>query len=331
MKRILIAALAASLLVTGLTACGKKKDESLDYSSSRVLYTDTDAADSDSEDTEAETDEASDTKSKDEKTSDSDKKADSKKESSKAESKKSESKASAAASASASSKKVKTYAVGSTKPSSSAAPASSKAASTAAPSSETTSSEKSSSTSSETETDKAAQTDTEAEAQTDTAANSDADSETDAPDDVKPVTADYDLRLNTGEIYIDLGDDIDFVTDKLGEAVSVTTVGACLGGGEIKLYSYSDDGFDITAYPTDETNSDYKFATITITAADVNTERGVHLGMPIDEALKLYGSDYETLGAATYKYKDANGSYIMISADNDIVSEIVISKDTTAM
>ena len=323
MKRILIAALAATIVLTGLTACGSKKDAERDYDdTSRVLYTDNDTeTEEDTEETETEKD----SEKKDEKkSSDSDKKKD--ESSKKSESKKSESKKSdsskAASSKAASSKKVTTYNTNS---------ASKKTASSAAASSNNSSEAASSEKTSSDETDTAAQTDTDtntdsAAADTETETDSEA---TDTAADAEPVTVENDLRLSTDGIYVDLNDDMDFVLENLGEADNVTTAGACLGGGDIKLYTY--DGFEITAYPKSADSEDYIVASIKLTDSSVETERGVHIGTPIEEALNAYGKDYETLGASTYKYKTSDGSYIMISAEDDVVAEIIISLDTTTL
>ena len=316
MKRLLIATLAATLVLTSLTACGKK-DAERDYETSRVLYSDND--------TETETDETETDETKEVVTTDSDTSSDKKdKESSKASSKSSSKEASSkAASSKAASSKTTTSKAASSAASRTAA--SSAARTSSAPTSSVTSSENTSSK--DTETDTAASTDTELLTDTDTA------SETDTATTDSDVIADVfdpesDLRFSYGSSYIDLHDNIETVVAMIGEPDSISTVGNCLGG-EIKLYSYASMGFEINAYPTDDDS--FEVGSIRILTSDVKTEKNVTIGSPIEDMINAYGSGYTALGASTYKYADIDGNYLMIAADDDYVSDIIISVDTTGM
>ena len=326
MKRLLIATLAATLVLTSLTACGKK-DAERDYETSRVLYSDND--------TETETDETETDETKEVVTTDSDTSSDKKdKESSKASSKSSSKEASskAASSKAASSKTTASKAASSKTTTSKAASSdasrtavSSAARTSSAPTSSVTSSENTSSKDSETDT--AASTDTELLTDTDTA------SETDTATTDSDVIADVfdpesDLRFSYGSSYIDLHDNIETVVAMIGEPDSISTVGNCLGG-EIKLYSYASMGFEINAYPTDDDS--FEVGSIRILTSDVKTEKNVTIGSPIEDMINAYGSGYTALGASTYKYADIDGNYLMIAADDDYVSDIIISVDTTGM
>lgn len=318
MKKIITAALAAALFLTGMTACGSKDNVNSYDTTSRVLYTDSDVQ-TDTESAESSEEESSKAEKKvvttDSESTDKKKDSSSKKTTSKAASSK------AASSKAASSK----TAAASSKTAAAAATSRPTTTTSTAPAASSTSSADSTDTSSETETD--TQTiDTETDTQIiDT--ESDIDSASDAPSD--PFDPSVDLTFSYGSTVIRLGDDIGDVVSAIGEPDSVTTAGNCLGGGEIKLYSYASYGFNIQAYP--DGGDSFNVTVISLVNSDVMTEKGVKIGTSEEDMLAIYGDNYEAVSSTTYRYTAADGSYLQFYIEDGEVADIMMSLDTTNM
>ncbi|MCL2708155.1 MAG: hypothetical protein FWF03_03460 [Defluviitaleaceae bacterium] len=84
-----------------------------------------------------------------------------------------------------------------------------------------------------------------------------------------------------------LGDEINDVTDRIGEARSVFESPSCAFDGIDRIYSFP--GFEIYTYPEGETDIVYL---IYFRDDSVATPEGIYLGLTIDEAIAAYGDGY---------------------------------------
>lgn len=327
MKKIIITALIASMLVVGMTACGKQTN---DYTSDeRVLYSDSDtSSDSDSENADAESKEESESKKEGDeqsKDSSSSKGTESKKTVSLREAtkpvapKKTESKSTASQSTQTNPTTPRTT--------------TSQSTATTASKSETSSADETSSKASSSESSSSKLTDTDTDTETDTLTDTETDTESDtdtssAPSD--PFDEDEDLVFSYSGNYFWLYMEIDDIIDTLGiQPDSINEVGMS-ETGSIKEYSYDDLGFSFTAHPTSYDEDVYVVDSIHLTSSSVGTEKDISVGSPEEMIYSVYGEDDCVYSYGTYKYNsDDFTRYLEFSVENGVVSEIVIGVNSS--
>lgn len=102
---------------------------------------------------------------------------------------------------------------------------------------------------------------------------------------------------------------------RLPEANSVYQVPSCAIEGTDNVYSY--DSFEITAYDNGSCEQIYSVYFVT---EDAVTPEGLTLGAKLEQALALYGEDYEQDGTA-YNYY-CGDAVLCILVQNDVVISI---------
>lgn len=313
-KRLLIAALAGMLLISGMTACGSKKETPEYDTGSRVLYSDSDT-ETETDEEEESTEDTEETSSKEEKkvvTTDSDKKTSSKSSSSKASSKTT----SKAASSKAASSKA----------------SSSKAAASKAASSTYRQSEASSAAASGKDETSSAATSSEVSTDTSTAADTDTseiqfDTETDSAS-TGSFDENADLSFTYGSYEIVLEADINDVIENLGDDYTRESTPSCLYPSlEDASYDYGD--IVINTFPTADGEGEIVSGIELKSTAVATDGKDIKIGDSLEDVLAAYGEDYSLLGTSSYRYVSADGKYFLsFFIVDDTVESITIAIDS---
>ncbi|MFI3324898.1 MAG: hypothetical protein R3Y35_01840 [Clostridia bacterium] len=117
-----------------------------------------------------------------------------------------------------------------------------------------------------------------------------------------------------GGVDIQMGVNFADVYDDLGEENSYFEAASCAFDGLDKIYYYS--GIEISTYP--EGDEDF-VSVISLKDDTIETDAGVYIGMNIDMALELQGSDYTVDGVA-YTYSFANSYLTFFTEDDTIIA-----------
>ena len=321
MKKIIIAALIASMLMVLLTACGK---ETKDYTSeTRVLYTDTDTtSDEDSDNTDTDSDKGSDNSKNESKDESSSKGTESKK----TVSMKTPSKPVAPQKTESKSTTSKTTEKKSTDTHKTTVP-------TTASKSETSSSTEFSSKSSSSESTSSANSDTEDKKLTDTDTLSDTESDTDTviePSD--PFDENEDLVFTYGDNVFRLYDDMEDVIDALGKQPDDIREAGMSQTGVIKEYIYNSLGFSFYAHPDPENEDSYIVNAIHLTSSMVSTEKDVRVGSPEEMIYSVYGESGCEYYSGMYLYYSSDNMYLLQFTVNDgMISDILIALNSNML
>lgn len=126
-----------------------------------------------------------------------------------------------------------------------------------------------------------------------------------------------DLEFVTGAVRIKAGDRFDEYMDALGEPIHITEIKDGEGDVICKTYSYED--FSVNTVADSESGSD-TVASIEIFSDNISTEKGAKVGMKIEDAAAIYGSDWMLCGEEYRYYKGS--SYMYFYVQNGIVANI---------
>lgn len=129
-------------------------------------------------------------------------------------------------------------------------------------------------------------------------------------------TAD-DLVFIYNGIRINLDEDINDVTAAIGQPDDMISAPSCYYDGDDKTFVY--DGFKVNTYP--DGSNDY-VVSVELVSDNVSTVKGVSVGMNIDDALAVYGSDY-TVNGFNYQYQIGD-KYMYFYVQNSVISVIGI-------
>ena len=105
------------------------------------------------------------------------------------------------------------------------------------------------------------------------------------------------------------------ILQQLGEPLNYFEAPSCAFDGIDRTYFYS--GFELHTFPRGD--NDY-ILTVMFTDDSVETPGGVYLGMCLDEAIAIYGDDYEQNGGQ-YTYTKGQGA-LRIMTENGVVVEV---------
>ena len=125
-----------------------------------------------------------------------------------------------------------------------------------------------------------------------------------------PVKTEY--AFTTGTNTITVGEDVDSVIGKLGEAGDVKTLTNCANGGKDKAHIY--DNFDI--YTTQDAKKNTVVESIVLKNDKVATEEGLKVGQTPAKVMEIYPGAKESMGL-----------YTVVLGDTQIVVDCGFSND----
>ena len=143
------------------------------------------------------------------------------------------------------------------------------------------------------------------------------------------TSAYYDTAASSGEftsddlvfiyngIRINLDEDINDVIAAIGQPDDMISAPSCYYDGDDKTFVY--DGFKVNTYP--DGSNDY-VVSVELVSDAVSTVKGVSVGMDINDALAVYGSDY-TVNGFNYQYQIGD-KYMYFYVQNGVISVIGI-------
>lgn len=159
--------------------------------------------------------------------------------------------------------------------------------------------------------------------ESDTSSDSSTDTETD-PDSDETDTApagsfeEDDLTISFDGASIAYGQSMSDIISAIGEPLSTSEI-PNEANPELPLKVYNYDYFYIEAAP-DDISGDYIAVSMEIFDNSLKTQKGVHVGMTVQEAVAVYGSDMMIVGD-DYRYY-IGGNYLYLYIQNDIVANI---------
>lgn len=109
------------------------------------------------------------------------------------------------------------------------------------------------------------------------------------------------------------GEKFDIDSAGLGETTAYMEAASCYFDGLDKVYSYN--GYDLTTYPGKD--GEY-IQDISISSADIKTDKGIGIGSTLAQVEKAYGTDYRLAGKM-YQYYQEDNKYMYFFIMDDVV------------
>ena len=168
-------------------------------------------------------------------------------------------------------------------------------------------------------------TSSENKSSTDTSTDTESDTSTDSDTAVEPTGefTESDLVFNIDDVLITYDQDIAEIVSAFGEPESIDNIpNESNPEFDIQIYNY--EKFFIIAAPSAD-GSVYTVSGMEIFSDTLSTEKGIHIGMTLEEAEQVYGKDAVTYGDEYRYYYDSRYMYLYVQ--NGIIANIGFGYD----
>lgn len=144
----------------------------------------------------------------------------------------------------------------------------------------------------------------------------DSESET-APESGKLLYEDgFVFMYNGTAVY--MGDYIENFLAETGLPSDYIESESCTSAGLMRTYAYG--GLEIYTYAKSE-SEEYRIFSVALFDDSSPTAEGIYIGQTVDDMIKLYGADCESLPGFFYTY-EKNGTSLSFNIDGDIITAI---------